>query len=132
MRSGDVDSAVSSGVSAMLTTISPTYAGASAPPEYSGSSEQPGAGATFVVIVLGVSILFALFFVILEVTREMRYGYLVLREGRAAARKDMKRWPAWGWALYGGAGSSFGSGGFGGGFSAGGGGFGGGGASGGW
>ncbi|MBV8725656.1 MAG: TPM domain-containing protein [Candidatus Eremiobacteraeota bacterium] len=132
MRSGDVDGAVSSGVNAMLTTISPSYRGATPPPEYSGAPVRPGA-LTFMVVVFGLSILFAVFLVILEVTRELRYGYLVMREGRSAARKDMRSWPAWGWGLYGGAGSfgGFGGGGFGG-FSAGGGGFGGGGASGGW
>ena len=32
MRSGDVDGAVSSGVAAILTTISPTYEGVTPPP----------------------------------------------------------------------------------------------------
>ncbi len=132
MRSANVDGAISSGVSAMLTTISPAYAGASPPPD-SATPEQ-STSLSFVIIVLGLSIVFVIFVVMLEVTRELRYGYLVLREGRSAARKDMRSWPAWGAALYSGAGAFSGGfgGGFGGGFSAGGGGFGGGGASGGW
>ncbi len=132
MKAGDVDGAVSSGVAAMLTTITPAYAGVTPPPQRPATGDN--SNLPFVVVFIGLSVLFFLFMVVMQVVRALRYGYLFLHEGSARARKDMKGWP--GWAVGGivGAGSSFGGGGggFGGGFSAGGGGFGGGGASGGW
>ena len=42
MRADDVDGAVSSGVAAMLTTITPSYAGVTPPPEASSSDESSG------------------------------------------------------------------------------------------
>jgi uncharacterized protein len=137
MRTGDVDGAVSSGVAAMLTTISPSYKGATPPPEESQTSI--GTNGIIVIVVLALIVLFVIFLVLMQIVGAIRYGYLVTREGSLAARRDMRRWWFWGGGYYGGIGSSFvgsggwgGGGGFGGGFSAGGGGFGGGGASGGW
>jgi uncharacterized protein len=137
MRSGDVDGAVASGVAAMLTTITPSYKGASPPPE----AAQSALGSSINLAVILVSILifaFIVFMVIVQVIGTIRYEYLVTREGTTRAKADMTRWLFWGrGGGIGGIGATvgsggFGGGGFGGGFSAGGGGFGGGGASGGW
>jgi len=135
MRAGDVDGAVSAGVAAMLTTISPSYAGVTPPPEepqYGNLSSGAGI-AVLALLVFGFGALIVM--VIMQIVGSIRYGYLVMREGSTAARAQMRRW----WWFFGsggggGGGFSFGDGGgdFGGGFSAGGGGFGGGGASGGW
>ena len=126
MRADDVDGAVSSGVAAMLTTITPSYTGVTAPPEASSSDESSGNDIPF--IIFGVLFLgFGMFVVIAKIVRSIRYGYLVMREGSAQANRDMRRSAFWTGGFIGGLSS-----GGGGGFSAGGGGFGGGGASGGW
>jgi uncharacterized protein len=130
MRAGDTDGAVASGVAAMLKTITPAYAAVTAPPEETTSSVPEGRAMLyllFAVLFLG----FGLFVWIVSIVRSIRYGYLVMREGSAAAKRDMKQSHFWGGGFVGGL-MSGGSGGGGGGFSAGGGGFGGGGASGGW
>lgn len=137
MRSGDVDGAVSSAVAAMLTTITPSYAGVTPPPSSESSeSNLPPAAAIAIFVGFGLLMLFVAFIIIMQVVGSIRYGYLVLREGSTQAKKDMKRWLFWGGTGFaaGSSGSwSGGGGGFdGGGFSAGGGDFGGGGASGGW
>jgi uncharacterized protein len=131
MRANDVDGAVSSGVAAMLTTITPGYAGVTPPPEASSSDESSG---VFYVIFGVLFFGFGMFFVIMRIVRSIRYGYLVMREGSAQANRDMKRSAFWGAGFVGGltSGGGGGWGGGGGGFSGGGGGFGGGGASGGW
>ncbi|MEO6834641.1 MAG: TPM domain-containing protein [Candidatus Tumulicola sp.] len=125
MKRGDVDGAVSSGVAAMLTTITPAFKVAEpapSPPDLRDASR-----AILAVIVLG----FVLLVFVGRIASSIRYGYLVTREGKVAARKDMGSWLLWtGMGAGMGGGSSFDGGG--GGFSAGGGGFGGGGASGGW
>ncbi|HZV77894.1 MAG TPA: TPM domain-containing protein [Candidatus Babeliales bacterium] len=137
MRSGDVDGAVSSGVAAMLTTITPAYAGVTPPPATNGPAVRgvdQNVG-LIIVIVVGLFVIYIVFLVIVEVVAALRFGYLVMREGGARARKDMGHGWTWGSGAFigGGLGGGFGGGGFGGGgFSAGGGGFGGGGASGGW
>ena len=133
MRSGDVDGAISTGVSDMLTTIDSSYKPSSLPSPAPASS-----GSAPVILILIVAFLFACFLafvIVAQIVGTIRYGYLILREGPDKAKRDMSKW---GWAFSsGGAGYSGGGGGFsfsggGGGFSAGGGGFGGGGASGGW
>jgi uncharacterized protein len=130
MRAGDVDGAVTGGVAAILTTITPNYANVTPPPESSR-----GGGAfdwTGLYIFLG----FWAFIIVLHLIRNWLFGYLVLNSGSPAARAQMRRSRYFGGAFLGGfGGGGFGGGGFsggGGGFSAGGGGFGGGGASGGW
>ncbi len=132
MRAGDVDGAVASGVAAMLTTISPSYKGVTPPPEPQQSSAD--GGSITAVVVLSLIVLFVIFIIAMRIIGGIRYGYLVMREGSPAARRDMRRWGFWGGGYAGGVGSSWGGGWSGGdgGFSAGGGGFGGGGASGGW
>jgi uncharacterized protein len=138
MRSGDVDGAVSSGVAAMLKTITPDYSGVTPPPSSeSNESNLPPAAAIVIFIGFALLMLFVAFIIIMQVVGSIRYGYLVLREGSTKARQDMKHWLFWGAAgglASGGSWSSGGDGfgGGGGGFSAGGGDFGGGGASGGW
>lgn len=138
MRSGDVDGAVSSGVAAMLTTITPSYAGVTPPPAESsdsGESNLPPAAAIVIFVFFGLIMLFVVFIIVMQVVGSIRYGYLVLREGSTQAKKDMKHFLFWGSGGFasGGSWSSGGGGDFGGGgFSAGGGDFGGGGASGGW
>ncbi len=130
MKSGDPNGAVSSGVAAMLTTITPAYKGVTPPPEQAPSAPE-GNVPTFLTVVIGLTFLFLIWMVIMAVVRMIRYGYLIMREGPKAAKKDMKGWPVWAGGAF--VGSGFGGGGgFSGGFSAGGGGFGGGGASGGW
>jgi uncharacterized protein len=109
MRANDVDGAVSSGVAAMLKTITPSYSGVSAPAEAAQTQAMTGKD-LWVLVILGMIFFFA---IVAIVRKGGRGGYLVTGGG------------------FGGGG--FGGGGFGGGgFSAGGGGFGGGGASGGW
>jgi uncharacterized protein len=134
MRAGDPDAAVSNGVAAMLTTISPSYKGVTPPPEESPS--QPSGSEGLLIAIVFAFFGFLIFMIVIQVVRAMRYGYLVMREGPKAARRDMGGWPAWGGVIIGGGssfgGGGFGGGGFGGGFSAGGGSFGGGGASGSW
>jgi uncharacterized protein len=131
MKAGDPNGAVSSGVAAILTTITPSYKGVSPPPESTSTGESTDAG-TMVIVLVGIFFIVLIFVIVIQVVRALRYGYLVLREGPTAARKDMRNWPACGGVLVGGI-SSFGGGDSdGGGFSSGGGSFGGGGASGGW
>jgi uncharacterized protein len=134
MRSRDVDGAVSSGVAAMLTTITPSYAAVTPPPAPYGSHLSIGTNAgIFIVVALGLALIYALFFIIIEVVATLRFGYLVLREGTVRAKRDMRRGWTWNTGAFIGGGLGGAVGGFGGGgFSAGGGGFGGGGASGGW
>jgi uncharacterized protein len=139
MRSGNVDDAVSSGVAAMLTTISPSYKDVTPPPAAESTTGNMPTGLAFGLFALfGLFMLLIIFMVVMRVIGEARYGYLVLREGSTKAKADMKHWAFWGGAAGGFiGGSSFGSDGGGdfgggGGFSAGGGDFGGGGASGGW
>ncbi len=135
MRAGDVDGAVSSGVAAILTTITPSYTGVAPPsPEAREQSSAPSG----LAIVFGIVTCIIIFLVVMRIVTAIRYGYLVMREGTTKAKADMRRRSYWGSGGFLAAGSSFGGGGFGGGgfggggFSAGGGSFGGGGASGGW
>jgi uncharacterized protein len=137
MKSGNTDAAISSGVAAILKTVSPTYTASGlpspAPSESSGSDLTTG-----IVVIVFVLFFFGIFgLVIASTIARVRYGYLISREGASAAKRQMGGW-WWLAAASSGSGSnssggwSFGGGGDGGGFSAGGGGFGGGGASGGW
>ncbi len=134
MKSQDTDGAVSAGVAAMLKTITPSYSGVSAPAESSGAEVPQSVGygiAAVIVLIFG----FIIFMIVMRVVGMIRYGYLVMREGKTKAKQDMKSFLLWnttGAVI--GSGSSFGGGSDfgGGGFSAGGGDFGGGGASGGW
>jgi uncharacterized protein len=130
MRAGDPNAAVSAGVAAMLTTITPSYKPSVAPPP---QATMPTAATLAIFAVIVLSFLLVVTIVIANVVGSIRYGYLVMREGQKAARRDMTGWWFWsgvGGGSGGGGFSSFGGGG--GGFSAGGGSFGGGGASGGW
>jgi uncharacterized protein len=132
MKAGDTDGAVSSGVAAMLTTITPSYKGVTPPPE-PASTPTSGISIVFFLIV-ALFFVFLIFIIVMSVVRSIRYGYLVLREGPRRARADMRS-GFWGSTAFlaGGFSSSGGSDDGGGGdFSAGGGSFGGGGASGGW
>lgn len=126
MRAGDVDAAVTGGVASMLTTITPSYANVTPPPE----ENNGGGGADLPVLWLFLG--FLALVIIVHIIRTIMYGFLVLSEGSAAARAQMRRSRFFGGAFVGGLGGGGGFGGGGGGFSAGGGGFGGGGASGGW
>ncbi len=127
MKAGDVDGAVQSGVAAMLATITPSFKVTQPPP----MPIDPSAILHIIIPLLFGAFVLLLF--IMRIVAAIRYGYLIKREGKTAARRDMGGL----WALValsggsgGGSSSSFGGGG--GGFSAGGGSFGGGGASGGW
>ncbi len=138
MRSGNVDDAVSSGVAAMLNTISPSYAGVTPPPTAANTTPPAATGLVFGLFALfGLFMAFIVLLIVMRVVADIRYGYLVLREGSTRAKTDMKRWGFWSGGaggFVGGFSSGGGGGDFGGdsGFSAGGGDFGGGGASGGW
>ncbi|MBV8490085.1 MAG: TPM domain-containing protein [Candidatus Eremiobacteraeota bacterium] len=134
MRASDVDGAIEAGVNAMMLAVTPDYAVA-APP--SPAPEEENSTATNIGIVIAILIFcFVLILGIIRIVQQIRYGYLVLKEGPVAARRDMGGW--WGFMAGSYAGSSGGSwsGGSsgGGGFSSGGfgGSFGGGGASGSW
>jgi len=141
MKSGDTDGAVTAGVAAILTTITPNYQALQAPPQ--DDSEGSANPLIFVGVILFVAIVGFLIF--MQVYTSLRYGYLIRSEGAAAAAADMRK--SWlrafmtggaGGAVAGSSGGFFGGGGFsgggGGGFSGGsfGGSFGGGGASGSW
>jgi uncharacterized protein len=136
MKSGDVDGAVSGGVAAILATISPSYKGATYPPEAASGEQNNVSGfAVFMLAVFALFFGFVVLMIIMTIVRTLRYGYLMLREGPKLAKRDMHNWPVFAGAILGGSGFSGGGGDFGGGgggFSAGGGGFGGGGASGSW
>jgi uncharacterized protein len=136
MRSHDVDGAASSGVAAMLETISPSYSGVTPPPSAETNAPPVAVGVFIAMFALvGLLFLFLIVVIILRIVYGIRYGYLVLREGPKKAKADMKSSAFWGGATGGFIGSissGGGGGGFGGGFSAGGGDFGGGGASGSW
>lgn len=119
MKAGDVDGAVSGGVAAMLTTVSPSYKSVTPPPQASGSgsNESDAAAAIVIIVIIVLSIGLPLLIQILIISR---VGHLVTRNGSRGA--------FWGGMFSGGGGGGF----SGGGFSGGGGSFGGGGASGGW
>lgn len=136
MKAGDTDGAVSSGVADMLVTADPSYKlsqlATPAPQSTDNGTNNTVLTAIFITFFVGIFLWIA-FVVISQIVAAVRYGYLVVREGPQAARKDMTKSAffggiASGWSS--GGGGSFSGGG--GGFSAGGGGFGGGGASGGW
>jgi uncharacterized protein len=132
MRAGDTDGAVSAGIAAMLKTITPAYAAVTSPPseEESRSPWWAGGIAVGFFAMFALLMLVVIYIIIMQIAGSIRYGYLVLREGAPAAKKQMKSWPTW--SSGGGSGSSSGGGSddFGGGsdFDAGGGDFGGGGA----
>jgi uncharacterized membrane protein YgcG len=148
MKNGAIDAAISEGAAAMLVTIDPTFNPTTKPDQTSSdASSSSGDDIGFWGYLIGWGVLlialYIVFAIFMHVVAAIRHGYLVMREGKAAADKDMKR--SWlNFFLFGGLASSsstgggfFSSGGFGGGgggFSGGsfGGGFGGGGASGSW
>jgi uncharacterized protein len=133
MRANDVDGAVSSGVAAMLTTITPSYTGVTPPPDETSTTSLSGRQGIEIAAFVLISFGFLIFIVIMQIVAGIRYGYLVMREGSVRAKADMKHSWLGGGILLGGSSFGGGGGGFGGGgFSGGGGGFGGGGASGGW
>lgn len=127
MRAGNVDRAISSGVAAMLATVTPTFKSGALPPAAAPSSDDSKDWIPWLIFIAIVA-----FLIVVQVVQTIRYGYLVVRKGPTAARKAMRHT---GFFFGLGTGAMWGSGGggfSGGGFSAGGGGFGGGGASGGW
>lgn len=137
MKAGDPDGAVSSGVADMLVTADPSYKlsklATPQPAAPQNDAGNPVLLAIFALFFLGIFLWIA-FVVVSQILAVIRYGYLVVREGPKAARKDMAKSAFFGgigtgWSSGGGGSSSDGGGG---GFSAGGGSFGGGGASGGW
>jgi uncharacterized protein len=126
MRSGDVDGAISSGVAAILATISPSYKGVTPPPETGETGNLTSPAGLTILAILGLGFGFLLLMVIVQGIWFRRHGYTVTRHGHSFLGPG-------GFIGGGFGGGGFGGGGFGGGgFSAGGGSFGGGGASGGW
>lgn len=91
MKAGDADGAVSGGVAAMIKTITPAYAGVTPPPEQSASPAGAGVAIAMVLIV-GTILLIVIVTIVVQVLRSARYGYLVMREGPAKAKADMKNW----------------------------------------
>jgi hypothetical protein len=82
MRSGDVDGAVSSGIAAMLTTISSSYQGVTPPPATeSGSSPAVTSIFIAVAVMFGLFVLFIALAIVMQIVNGIRYGYLILREG---------------------------------------------------
>ena len=125
MKANDPNGAVSSGVAAMLTTITPSYTGVTPPPAQENPAPSTVSG--FVIAMIGFFGLLILFFAFVIVM-------LVARKGAPATKKEMKGSTFW-------SGSDSGSSSSSGSddssssdddFSSGGGDFGGGGASGGW
>lgn len=136
MRSGDVDGAVSSGVAAMLTTITPSYGAVSPPPGENAAPPAALGGLALMLIIFAILALLAAIAIVLRIVYAARYGYLIMREGSKKAKADMKNSAFWTGTAAGFIASSSSGGGSddfdSGGFSAGGGDFGGGGASGSW
>ena len=95
MRSGDVDGAVSSGVAAMLTTITPSYSAVSPPPEESTAPPVVTGGLALSLIIFALLALLAAIAVILRIVYAARYGYLMMREGSKKAKADMKNSAFW-------------------------------------
>lgn len=71
MRSGDVDGAVTSGVAAMLTTISPTYTGVTPPPQSTDSTNTPPSTAILFTIAV---LLFLVFLAVMLFIRRAAGG----------------------------------------------------------
>ena len=135
MKANDPNGAVSSGVAAMLTTITPSYAGVTPPPAAENVAPPIVSGAVISMFGLfGVFMLFIAFVIVMRIIGSIRYGYLVMRKGAPAAKKEMKGFAFW--DSSGGGSSSSGGSDFSSSsdddFSSGGGDFGGGGASGSW
>ncbi|HTA38232.1 MAG TPA: TPM domain-containing protein [Candidatus Acidoferrales bacterium] len=148
MKSGATDTAISEGAAAMLVTIDPTFNPTTKPDQAADAASTSDDDIGFWGYVIGWGVLLIALYIafafVMHIVASIRRGFLIRREGQAAADKDMKR--SWlNFFLFSGLASSsssstgggFFSGGFGGGgggFSGGsfGGGFGGGGASGSW
>lgn len=86
MKANDPNGAVSSGVAAMLTTITPSYAGVTPPPAQENT--VPPAVSGFVLAMIGFFGLFVLFFMIVVVV-------LAARKSGPAAKKEMKGSTFW-------------------------------------
>jgi uncharacterized protein len=126
MKANDPNGAVSSGVAAMLTTITPSYAGVTPPPAQENTA--PPAVSGFVIAVIAFFGLLVLFFAFV-------IFMLVVRKGTPRAKKEEKGSTFWSSGGSSGSSSSGGSDDFSSSdddFSSGGGDFGGGGASGSW
>ncbi len=80
MKAGDPNGAVSSGVAAMLTTITPSYAGVTPPPAAESTAASPGSGIALAVLgYFGYLALFVLVFVFVIVRSKSAPGE---RKGR--------------------------------------------------
>ncbi|MGA8474431.1 MAG: TPM domain-containing protein [Candidatus Cybelea sp.] len=137
MKAADPDGAVSSGVADMLTTVEPSYKVSQLLTPAVSESSPGEITITNPVVAVAIAIaallflLFCIFVVVSPIVGAIRYGYLVMREGPTAAKKDMRHW--WSFSVGSGGGDGGGSfGGSGGGSFGDGGDFGGGGASGSW
>jgi uncharacterized protein len=97
MKANDANGAVSSGVAAMLTTITPSYAGVTPPPPAENVAPPLVSGAVISMFGLfGVFMLFIAFVIVMRIIGSIRYGYLVMRKGAPAAKKEMKGFAFWG------------------------------------
>jgi uncharacterized protein len=96
MKANDPDGAVSSGVAAMLTTITPSYGGVTPPPAAEKVAPPVVTGAVISMFGLfGVFMLFIAFVIVMRIIGSIRYGYLVMRKGAPAAKKEMKGFAFW-------------------------------------
>jgi len=97
MKANDPNGAVSSGVAAMLTTITPSYAGVTPPPAAENVAPPVVSGIVIGMFGLfGVFMLFIAFVIVMRIVGSIRYGYLVMRKGAPAAKKEMKGFAFWG------------------------------------
>lgn len=96
LKNGDTDAAIGEGAAAMLVTIDPTFNPSYTPEQSANDDSLPSdddmgfwgwlVGGGFLLV--GLYIAFATF---MSIIASMRRGYLIRREGKAAADKDMKR-----------------------------------------
>jgi uncharacterized protein len=86
MKADDADGAVSSGVAAMLTTITPSYAGVTPPP--AAENTPPPAVSGFVIAIIAFFGLLVLFFAFV-------IFMIVARKGAPAAKKEGKGSTFW-------------------------------------
>jgi uncharacterized protein len=96
MKANDPDGAVSSGVAAMLTTITPSYGGVTPPPAAENVAPPVVSGAVISLFGLfGTFMVFIALVVVMRIIGRIRYGYLVMRKGAPAAKKEMKGFAFW-------------------------------------
>jgi uncharacterized protein len=96
MKADDPNGAVSSGVAAMLTTITPSYTGVTPPPAQERTAPPVVSGLVIAMLAFfGVFMMFIAFVIVMRVVGGIRHGYLVMLKGAPEAKKEMKGFGFW-------------------------------------